>query len=156
MANRRVISENDEDDVQRAKRRGEQTPTRQTASDVPRDASAERRTGIVWRQDTRMKWLLRVMAALIGCYIALFTTVAAAMLQPPQRFGAFMKHVPPVLVWGGLPAARMWTWARRGRVTVGDVAPDFDLRTALDRTRRVTLASYRGQRPVVLVFGSYT
>jgi hypothetical protein len=103
-----------------------------------------------------MKWILRGLAVLIGCYIVLFSTVTAAMLQPPERFGAFMKRMPPALVWGGLPASRMWTWARRGRLGEGDTAPDFDLRTAQDRTRRVTLASYRGQRPVVLVFGSYT
>jgi peroxiredoxin len=35
------------------------------------------------------------------------------------------------------------------------MAPDFSLPTA-DRTRIVRLSSFRGDRPVVLVFGSYT
>jgi hypothetical protein len=103
-----------------------------------------------------MKWLLRTVLALVVCYVALFSTVIAAMLQPPERFGAFMRHMPPAVVWGGLPASRMWLWARKGTLAEGDMAPDFSLRTAQDGTRRVALVSYRGQRPVVLVFGSYT
>jgi hypothetical protein len=103
-----------------------------------------------------MKWLLRGVTAIAVVYILLFSTVAIAMLQPPERFGAFMKHMPPAIVWGTLPAPRMWLWARKGRLGEGDMAPDFTLRTAQDRTKRVTLASYRDQRPVVLVFGSYT
>jgi len=38
---------------------------------------------------------------------------------------------------------------------VGDPAPDFKLKTA-DGSREVTLSSFKGKRPVVLVFGSYT
>ena len=104
----------------------------------------------------KLKWFLGCLLALLVAYVVLFGTVAIAMLQPPARFGTFMKHMPPALVWGGLPAPRMWKWARKGHLSEGDLAPDFSLRTALDPTRRVTLASYRGQRPVVLVFGSYT
>ncbi len=37
----------------------------------------------------------------------------------------------------------------------GDHAPDFTLRT-LDGEDYVTLSDYRGDKPVVLVFGSYT
>ena len=37
----------------------------------------------------------------------------------------------------------------------GDSAPDFTLRT-MDGGREVTLSSYRGRKPVVLIFGSYT
>ena len=36
---------------------------------------------------------------------------------------------------------------------IGDTAPDFELKTA-DRTSAVRLSSFRGQKPVVLVFGS--
>ena len=103
-----------------------------------------------------MKWLLRVVTAIVVCYIVLFSTVAVAMLQPPERFGAFMKHMPPAIVWAALPAPRMWLWARKGRLAEGEMAPDFTLRTAQDRNRRVALSSYRDVRPVVLVFGSYT
>ena len=102
------------------------------------------------------KWLLRAAVGLVGIYVVLFSAVAVAMMQPPERFGAFMKHMPAPVVWGALPAKRMWLWARRGTLGEGELAPDFSLRTTHDRARRVTLSSYRGQRPVVLVFGSYT
>jgi hypothetical protein len=104
----------------------------------------------------RAKWFLRGAIALAIVYGLLFSAVAIAMVQPPERFGAFMKRMPAPLVWGGLPAKRMWLWARRGALAEGDQAPDFNLRTTQDRARRVSLSSYRGQRPVVLVFGSYT
>ncbi len=102
------------------------------------------------------KWLVRVAAGLFVMYVLLFSAVGIAMVQPPERFGAFMKRMPAPVVWGALPARRMWLWARRGTLAEGALAPDFTLRTTHDRTRRVTLSSYRGQRPVVLVFGSYT
>ena len=38
---------------------------------------------------------------------------------------------------------------------VGQIAPDFELKTA-DGKRTVRLSSFRGKRPVVLVFGSLT
>lgn len=103
-----------------------------------------------------MKWILRAVIVIVICYGLLFTSVAIAMKQTPERFGAFMRRMPPAIVWGTLPAPRMWLWARQGHLTKGDLAPDFSLRTAKDRSQRVTLASYRDQRPVVLVFGSYT
>ena len=103
-----------------------------------------------------VKWLLPVAVGLLVIYVALFSAVVIAMVQPPARFGAFMKRMPAPVVWGALPAKRMWLWARRGTLIEGALAPDFTLRTTHDRTRRVTLSYYRGQRPVVLVFGSYT
>ncbi|MBI5686548.1 MAG: hypothetical protein HZC54_15880 [Verrucomicrobia bacterium] len=38
---------------------------------------------------------------------------------------------------------------------VGDAASDFKLKTK-DGSREVTLSSFKGRRPVVLVFGSFT
>jgi hypothetical protein len=38
---------------------------------------------------------------------------------------------------------------------LGDVAPDFTL-PDLKRTKDVKLSSFKGKRPVVLIFGSYT
>jgi hypothetical protein len=102
-----------------------------------------------------MKWLRRVLLLMIAAYVAFFTTVLVAMQQPPERFGQFMSHVPQALVWAGLPAARMWRWAREGQLEQGDAAPDFTLATHNHRGH-VALSSHRGQRPVVLVFGSYT
>ncbi len=37
----------------------------------------------------------------------------------------------------------------------GDVAPDFELRD-VNRENPVRLSSFRGQKPVALVFGSFT
>ncbi len=38
---------------------------------------------------------------------------------------------------------------------VGDAAPDFKLKIK-DGSREITLSSFKGKRPVVLVFGSFT
>ena len=38
---------------------------------------------------------------------------------------------------------------------IGDQAPDFRLKTK-DGQREVQLSSFKGQKPVVLVFGSFT
>ena len=101
------------------------------------------------------KWLLRAAVGLVAGYILLAGAVTAAMLQPPERFGQIMKHVPGAVVWGVLPGPRLWLWARRGALSEGQQAPDFTLPT-YDRSGSVTLSSHRGNRPVVLVFGSYT
>ncbi len=99
--------------------------------------------------------VLATVAAVAALYIVLSAALAAAMLQPPPRFGQIMRHAPLAIVWGVLPAKPIWMWARRGSIAVGDRAPDFTLPTQDGRTE-VTLSSWRGQRPVVLVFGSYT
>jgi hypothetical protein len=96
-----------------------------------------------------------LLLTLVVAYALFGGTVALAMLQPPERFGRIMTHLPAPLVWGLLPAPRMWLWARAGRLQEGDPAPDFTLAT-FDHSQRVTLSSHRGDRPVVLVFGSYT
>jgi len=49
----------------------------------------------------------------------------------------------------------MWLWARGGTLEEGGPAPDFTLPTH-DKKGQVTLSSFRGRKPVVLVFGSYT
>ena len=107
-------------------------------------------------QETKnVKWLIRGALVLAAGYVVLFGAVAIAMRQPPERFGLFMKHMPPAVVWGALPARRMWLVSRAGSLAEGQLAPDFTL-VSLDKTRQVTLSSHRGDRPVVLVFGSYT
>ena len=40
-------------------------------------------------------------------------------------------------------------------LNIGATAPDFKLKT-MDGNSEVQLSSFRGKRPVVLVFGSYT
>jgi hypothetical protein len=102
-----------------------------------------------------MKWFLRAAVVLVAGYVVLAGAVTAVMLQPPERFGQIMRYVPAPLVWGVLPGPRLWLWARRGALAEGDLAPDFTLST-YDHKGNATLSSHRGQRPVVLVFGSYT
>ena len=108
-----------------------------------------------WRRV--VKWVLFSVVGLAASYAVLCGVVLTAMLQPPARFGQFMKHMPGALVWGALPASRMWLWARRGDLVPGRQAPDFTLpRHGRGGNERVTLSSHQGHRPVVLVFGSYT
>ena len=101
-----------------------------------------------------MRILRRILAAVVVVYALWFGVVLWAMSQPPVRFGKFMRAVPPPLVWAPLPSRQMWFWARAGTLRVGDAAPDFTLpaRGGGD----VALSSFRGKRPVVLIFGSYT
>ncbi len=101
------------------------------------------------------KWIVRGVLVLVVAYVTLFSVVTAAMLQPPERFGAVIKYMPMPLVWGLLPGPRIWMWARKGTLTEGMPAPDFNLPT-LDRKSSVALSSHRGVLPVVLVFCSYT
>jgi len=102
------------------------------------------------------QWIKRGLVVLFIAYFGLFASVMWAMRLPPARFGAFMRYMPAMVVFGALPAERMWLYARRGSLNQGDIAPDFTLRTVQDKSQRVTLSSYRGSKPVVLVFGSYT
>lgn len=102
-----------------------------------------------------MKWLLRAVVAIGIPYLLLAGAVTAAMLQPPERFGQIMRYVPAPLVWGVLPGPRLWQWARQGTLIEGGSAPDFTLPMS-NGQGRVTLSAHRGDRPVVLVFGSYT
>jgi hypothetical protein len=98
--------------------------------------------------------LLILAGGLAAVYLLTCAGLFAAMIQPPDRFGRIMKHVPwPAFVV--LPFESLWGIARGGGLDAGDPAPDFELETA-DGSARVRLSSFRGQRPVVLVFGSYT
>jgi hypothetical protein len=77
-----------------------------------------------------------------------------AMRQTPDAFGRIVARTPMPLTMT-VPFETLWTRARGGSVKTGDMAPDFRLPT-LDRQTTVQLSSLRGERPVVLVFGSYT
>jgi len=98
--------------------------------------------------------LLRIAAALAVVYALLLGGLAWAMHQPPAHFGQIMSRVPRVAFFI-LPFRTLWVSARAGSLNVGDAAPDFRLQT-YDRKDWVQLSSFRGQKPVVLVFGSYT
>jgi len=76
------------------------------------------------------------------------------MCRPPAQFAAFMAKMPMIVMLAG-PFETMWNSARGGTLHPGDLAPDFHLKTR-DGKSEVSLASFRGSRPVVLIFGSYT
>jgi len=112
--------------------------------------------GRITRIAARAGRVTAVLAAAVAVLYVLFgAAVLTAMNQTPERFGRFMRHTPAPLVWGALPAKRMWLWSRRGTLAEGMNAPDFTL-ARQDRSGRVTLSSFRGKKPVVLVFGSYS
>jgi len=96
-------------------------------------------------------WVLIVLALAYVCFLAGMFMV---MCQRQRRFGQIMRHFPMPLM-AVLPFVPLWNVARRGATRVGQLAPDFSLPT-IDRSRQVTLSSFRGKQPVVLVFGSYT
>ncbi|MEM1246699.1 MAG: hypothetical protein AAGK22_10010 [Acidobacteriota bacterium] len=120
------------------------------------------------------------LGALFGA-LAVIALVERPTLEVLGRFGQWNRRL--VLALGGLvgafglfefadPAAQTrfifanmseWgghegRWQRENDVRspkVGDLAPDFALQDA-SGTQTVKLSSFRGERPVALVFGSYT
>jgi len=94
------------------------------------------------------------LAAVALVYGLAVAGVYAAMRQPPETFGLIMSKVPmPAMMI--LPFRPLWMSARGGNLRIGDRAPDFSL-PALDESGAVQLSSEFRERPVVLVFGSYT
>jgi hypothetical protein len=101
-----------------------------------------------------MRKLVKILAGFMALYAMICAVLFTAMLQSPDAFARTMKHVP----WAAfmvLPFKPLWMTARSGHVRVGDAAPDFSLESA-DHQSHFQLSSLRGQKPVVLVFGSYT
>jgi len=98
--------------------------------------------------------LLRIVVVLALLYAAAVACLAIAMRQPPDTFGRIMAKMPTVALIV-LPFEPLWLSARAGRLEPGQSAPDFALKP-LDGGNLVRLSSFRGQKPVVLVFGSYT
>jgi hypothetical protein len=76
------------------------------------------------------------------------------VMRQPILFSRVMRHVPDPMMMV-FPFKQLWYVARWGSLKVGDPAPGFTL-PAADRRSSVSLASFRRQKPVVLVFGSYT
>jgi len=97
---------------------------------------------------------LLVVAILVALHLTLSAGAYVAMCQPPDVFGRIVARTPFPLMMV-LPFETLWNSARGGRLKPGDLAPDFRL-PSLDHKSTVQLSSYRGSRPVVLVFGSYT
>jgi hypothetical protein len=102
----------------------------------------------------RRRLMVKAVGALLLLWVATCAALFAVMCQPPETFGRVMAHVPgPAFLL--LPFETLWTRARAGNLHSGDTAPDFSLLT-LDKSETVRLSSLTAQKPVVLVFGSYT
>lgn len=93
----------------------------------------------------------------VGVAVAYVTAVAGILVllrQPPARMARISARLP-ILFYRVVPFKTLLSITRGGALNIGDAAPDFDLET-VDRLSRVRLSSFRGQKPVVLIFGSYT
>ncbi len=97
--------------------------------------------------------LLKIAGILAGIYLALLGALLAIMRRPTV-FGKVMARVPEAILTV-VPFKQLWFIARTGRLALGDAAPDFFLSSA-DKKSRLKLSSFHGEKPVVLVFGSYT
>jgi AhpC/TSA family protein len=100
---------------------------------------------------------MRILKKGVAIFAVLYVVALGALyrvMREPVLFGQVMRRVPGPAMFV-LPFKPLWFLARAGNLSVGDRAPDFSLPTA-DKNARVRLSDYRGQRPVVLVFGSYT
>jgi hypothetical protein len=101
----------------------------------------------------RRLWL-RIVTIIVIVYAILSVGLFIAMKQTPAEFGSVMSKLPMVSMMV-LPFEPLWSIARAGVLKAGDSAPDFRLQT-YDKSSLVQLSSFRGDRPVVLIFGSYT
>jgi len=103
---------------------------------------------------TRKRWLFGVGGVLVVAWLAFVGFIDWAMHKPPEVFGRVMMHMP-MPAYFLFPFETMWTQARAGHVNPGDTAPDFGVKT-LETKAPLQLASLWAEKPVVLVFGSYT
>ena len=101
------------------------------------------------------KMLAVVLVVLLVVYVAFAALVWWAMRQPPEQFGKVMSKMPGPAVFLLFPFESVWMRARAGTLRIGDSAPDF-LLTTVDKSQHVQLSTLNNQKPVVLVFGSYT
>ena len=96
-----------------------------------------------------MTTILFLMAAMTFAALGL----ADSNNDPASRFIARMDSAPPqqrVPNWDHIKAMML-----REPPKVGEPAPDFELKT-LDGKETIKLSQFKGSRPVVLIFGSYT
>ena len=101
-----------------------------------------------------MKWLIRGVVVLAVVYAAGVAGVYWLMRKPPAEFAAGIARLPRFSMMV-LPFEPLWMRARAGELDVGEAAPEFELPT-LDKSARVRLSSLAREKPVLLVFGSYT
>jgi len=108
------------------------------------------------KKGSGVKPALKVLVVVVVLYVVVSLGLLLAMHQPPSRFGKIMAKIENPAVFMLFPFKRLWFIARGGDLRPGDVAPDFALQKLGTRNEAVRLSSFQGDRPVVLVFGSYT
>ena len=102
------------------------------------------------------KMLLRAFVVLVIVWLCACGAIYAVMRQPPESFARVMAHIPGPVAFLAFPFETLWTRARAGNLKQGDLAPDFSL-TTVDKSSSIQLSALTAkQRPVVLIFGSYT
>jgi hypothetical protein len=102
------------------------------------------------------KAVVATLGAIGTLWVLASVALYGVMRQSPERFARVMAKIPGPVPFLVFPFETLWMYARVGTLQVGSPAPDFAL-TRLDQTARVQLSSLSAQnRPVVLVFGSYT
>ena len=100
--------------------------------------------------------MIATLSALALVWLICCGVLYRIMQQPPETFAHFMSKLPGPVPFLLFPFETLWLRARAGTLQVGDPAPDFTL-TKLDKSAHVQLSALTAQqRPVVLVFGSYT
>jgi hypothetical protein len=99
--------------------------------------------------------LLGLLIFLAIVYLSCGAFIWWTMHQPPEVVGRVMAKMPKPAIFLLFPFETLWIHSRSGGLNVGDSAPDFSLRT-VDKSESVQLSALNKQRPVVLVFGSYT
>jgi hypothetical protein len=100
------------------------------------------------------RWLSSGLLLLGLPWLCFVGYIGWAMRQPPEVFGHVMSRMP-MPAYFLFPFETMWTWARNGTLRVGDTAPGLTVQT-LDTQQPQVLSALWKDRPVVLVFGSYT
>jgi len=103
---------------------------------------------------TTKRWLLRSCSVLVVAWLAFVGYIDWAMHQPPEVFGRVMMRMP-MPAYSSFHSKRCGRRHAMDRLNPGDSAPDFAVKTLQTETP-VQLASLWAEKPVVLVFGSYT
>ncbi len=100
------------------------------------------------------RWALPVGGVLVVAWIGFVSYINWAMHQPPEVFGHVMARMP-MPAYFVIPFETLWSRARKGQLNPGDAAPSLTVKKLEDKTP-VDLNSLWAEKPVVLVFGSYT
>jgi hypothetical protein len=112
-------------------------------------------------EGTILKVAGKILLGLAAIYGAILVALYVIISLPPGRFANIIASIPSSETPGGplfeyvLPLEPIFKSARAGKLRVGDPAPTFNLKL-VHGEERVQLDSFRGVKPVVLIFGSYT